>query len=147
MADKNKIGKKYPFTWMVERGKIRELVEAIGDDNPIYKNAEAAREKGYKNIVAPPTFAFVSVMWSGVFLRAINDLGIEFARIMHAEQGYEYYNEIFPGDTLIGVMEVKEIIEKKGKSGDLDFIQFENTYTNQHDELVLREEILLVERK
>lgn len=147
MADKSKIGNKYTFIWLVERGKIRELVEAIGDDNPIYKDPEEARKQGYKDIVVPPTFAFVSIMWNGIFLLAINDLDIEFARIMHAEQDYEYYSEIFPGDTLMGVMQVKEITEKKGKSGSLDFIQFENTYTNQHDELVLKERILVVERK
>lgn len=147
MANKNRIGKKYTFTWLVERGKIREFAEAIGDDNPIYKDAEAARKQGYKDIVAMPTFAFASIIRTGTFHRVVKDLGIEFARAMHAEQGYEYYNEIFPGDTLMVVMEVKHITEKKGKSGNLDFIQFENTYTNQHDELVLKEEILVVERK
>lgn len=147
MADKNKIGKNYTFTYLVERGKIREFAEAIGDDNPIYKDTEAAREQGYKDIVAMPTFAFASIIWTGTFHRVVNDLGIEFARIMHAEQEYEYYQEIFPGDTLIGVMEVKEITEKKGKSGDLDFIQFENTYSNQQGGCVLKEKMLVVERK
>ena len=32
MADKSKAGKVYPpIVWEVERGKIRELVSAIGD--------------------------------------------------------------------------------------------------------------------
>ena len=146
MADKDKIGKKYTFTWLVERGKIREFAEAIGDDNPIYKDAEAARKQGHKDIVAMPTFAFASVMWTETFHRAVNDLGIEFTRIMHAEQGYEYYREIFSGDKLKGVMEVKQITEKKSKSGNLEFVQFETIYTNQHEELVLKEEMLIVVR-
>lgn len=146
MADKNKIGKKYTFTWLAERGKIREFAEAIGDDNPIYKNAEAARKQGYKDIVAMPTFAFASVIWTGTFHRVVNDLDIDFARIMHAEQEYEYYQEIFPGDELQGVIEVKQITEKKGKSGNLEFVQFETIYTNQHNELILKEEMLIVVR-
>lgn len=146
MADKNKIGKKYTFTWLVEKGKIREFAEAIGDDNPIYKDAEVARKQGYKDIVAMPTFAFASVIWTGTFHRVVNDLDIDFARIMHAEQEYEYYQEIFPGDELQGVIEVKQITEKKGKSGNLEFVQFETIYTNQHNELILMEEMLIVVR-
>ncbi len=43
MFDKSKIGHSFPpFTVEVERGKIRELALAIGDDNPIYHSREAA---------------------------------------------------------------------------------------------------------
>ena len=146
MADRNKIGKKYTFTWLVERGKVRELVEAIGDNNPIYRDPEAARQQGYKDMVAPPTFATVPILWTGTLLRAFDDLNMELSRIMHAEQSYEYYQEIFPGDSLKGIAEVKKITEKKGKSGKLEFIEFETIYTNQHDESVVKENMLVVER-
>ena len=44
MFDKSKIGYSFPpFTIEVERGKIRELALAIGDDNPIYQSREAAQ--------------------------------------------------------------------------------------------------------
>lgn len=37
MADKFLCGKEYPpFAWVVERGKIGEMVQAIGDKNPVY---------------------------------------------------------------------------------------------------------------
>ncbi|MFZ5867592.1 MAG: FAS1-like dehydratase domain-containing protein, partial [Thermodesulfobacteriota bacterium] len=56
MADKSAMGKQLPpFTWEVERGKIRELVQAIGDLNPIYSDKEAAMEEGYEDVVVPPT--------------------------------------------------------------------------------------------
>ena len=113
MADKSKIGKKYAFTWLVERGKVRELVEAIGDNNPIYRNPETAQGEGYKDMVAPPTFATVPILWTGTLFQAFDDLNIELSRIMHAEQSYEYYQEIFPDDNLKGITEVKKITEKK----------------------------------
>ncbi len=146
MADKDNIGRKYPFTWVVERGKIRELADAIGDDNPIYQDAEASRNKGYKDVVAPPTFTTVPLLWSGALFQAFDDLKIELSRTVHAEQSCEYYQEIFPGDKLEGVVEVKDIKDKKGKSGNLKFIQFEITYTNQHNDLVSKDEMLVITR-
>ena len=51
MFDKSKIGHSFPpFTIEVERGKIRELARAIGDDNPIYQSREAAQALGYKEM-------------------------------------------------------------------------------------------------
>jgi acyl dehydratase len=146
MAGKDNIGRKYPFTWVVERGKIRELADAIGDDNPIYQDAEASRKKGYKDVVAPPTFTTVPLLWGGALFQAFDDLKIELSRTVHAEQSCEYYQEILPGDKLEGVVEVKDIKDKKGKSGNLKFIQFEITYTNQHNDLVSKDEMLVITR-
>jgi len=146
LADRTKIGEKHKFRWEVEKGKIRELVDAIGDKNPIYTDARAAQDQGYKDIVAPPTFGTVPLMWTGTLIKALNDLQVNFARIVHAEQAYEYYEEIFPGDTLDAILEVKDITKKEGKSGTLEFIRFETKYQNQDGVVVLGEDMLLVER-
>jgi len=43
MADQSLRGKEYPpFVWEVERGKIRELIQAIGDRNHIYLDEDRA---------------------------------------------------------------------------------------------------------
>lgn len=41
---------------------IRNWVEAMGDDNPIYVDADAARAAGHRGIVAPPAMAQVWTM-------------------------------------------------------------------------------------
>ena len=146
MANKNKIGKKYTFTWLVERGKIRQFAEAIGDDNPIYKDAEVAQKQGYKDIVAMPTFTTVPILWTGTLFKVFDELQLVLTRITHAEQWYEYYQDIVVGDELKGIMEIKEITEKKGKSGNLEFIRFETTFTNQHGQLVSKESMLVAAR-
>ena len=104
MADRSLVGATYEFRWHVEKGKIRELVDAIGDDDPICRDLNAAQAQGYANIVASPTFTTVPIMWSGVLFKAFEELKMPLSRIMHAEQGYEYYGEILPGDTLSAVM-------------------------------------------
>ena len=148
MADKSKINEEFPpFIWEVERGKIRELVQAVGDKNPIYLNREAAIEAGSRDTPASPTFITVPMMWTNVLIDVIKALKINYARILHGEEGYEYLQEIYPGDVLTGKMRVVSMDEKSGKSGSMDLIRLETLYTNQRNELVLKAGTLLVERK
>jgi acyl dehydratase len=141
------VGARFHFTWQVERGKIGELLIALGETNPIYRDVDEAKAEGYQDIVAPPTFSTIPVLWSGVIFRALDELKIPLSRVMHAEQGYEYFDPILPGDTLHGVVEVKSIIERQGKTGPMDFVLFETVFTNQHGRQVVKDEMLVVERK
>src|SRR5690606_41628823 len=43
-------------TYEVGRAKIAEFADAIGDDNPLHRDVEAAKEAGYPDVIAPPTF-------------------------------------------------------------------------------------------
>ncbi len=87
-----------PIAWEVERGKIREMARAIGDPNPIYLDREAAIKEGYRDTPAPPTFLTVPMMWCASMPVMINDLKINFFMVLHGEEEYEYYREIYPGD-------------------------------------------------
>jgi len=149
MADKSKEGKEYPpMTWEVERGKIRELAKAIGDFNPIYLDKEAAVKEEYKDSPAPPTFLTVPMMWCGSMPDVINDLKINFAMVLHGEEEYEYYQQIYPGDVITGKPKIVSIEEKTSKSGrKMDMVTVEVIYTNQKGENVAKARSLLVERK
>lgn len=149
MADKSKVGKEYPpIQWEVERGKIREFIRAIGDPNPIYVDKQAALNEGYRDTPIPPTFMTVPMMFSNSMVGMINDLGINFFRILHGEEEYEYYRPIYPGDILIGIPRVASIEEKANKAGKkMDLINFDILYKNQQGEPVVRERFLLIERK
>ena len=53
--DKKLIGHKFnAFTTTVEAGKIRLFCKAIGEEDPIYVDEEAAKKAGYRAIPAPP---------------------------------------------------------------------------------------------
>ncbi len=148
MTDQSAIGREYPpFSWEVERGKIRELVQAIGDPNPVYLDREAAIREGYRDVVAPPTFPTVPAMWTGIGSKILRDLEIDYARVLHGEERYEYYQEIYPGDTLTGRARIIGIETKSGKSGDLKLITREVLYANQRNEPVLKATTVTVEKK
>lgn len=133
--------------WEVERGKIRELVQAIGDNNPVYVDKEKAAEKGFSDVAASPTFITVPIMWTNVLFKVVKDMKINFTKVLHGEETYEYFQEIYPGDILTGTMKIAGADTKSGKAGDMDLVTLEIMYTNQRNEPVLKSTTLLVERK
>ncbi|HXS47393.1 MAG TPA: MaoC family dehydratase N-terminal domain-containing protein, partial [Solirubrobacterales bacterium] len=54
------VGKEWPgSTYQVGREKIKEYANALGIDNPVHHDVEAARAAGFRDVVAPPMFAVV----------------------------------------------------------------------------------------
>src|SRR5438552_7580398 len=148
MFDKSKIGYSFPpFTIEVERGKIRELALAIGDDNPIYQSREAAQAAGYADVPLLPTSPTTFTFWGNTHKwEQLASLGIDVKRVLHGEEAYEYLAPISPGDTLTGVMILADVKTTQGKGGSsMDIITFETRYTNQHGTPVLtdREVVIL----
>ncbi|MFD0887508.1 MaoC family dehydratase N-terminal domain-containing protein [Streptosporangium algeriense] len=92
----------------VSRVKIREFAAAIGDDNPAYRDAEAARALGHPDVIAPPTFPIVFSLLGGSIL-SDPDLGLNFAMVVHGEQRFEYQRPIHAGDELVTVSTVTDI--------------------------------------
>lgn len=148
MADKSKVGKQYATApWEVERCKIRELVQAIGDTNPIYVDKQAAIKEGYKDTPAPPTYVTVPGNWQSQTGQFMKDLDINYMKIVHGGEEYEYHKEIYPGDVLTGKTTVASIVEKQGKSGSMDIVTIETVYTNAKNEKVLTGRTTMIERK
>jgi acyl dehydratase len=117
----NLVGRHYPpFTVAVERRWIRTFAEAIGDDDPLYRDVDVARGAGYDDIPAPPTFAFTVAMEAAQPLAVIDDLGVDKTRTMHGEQGFRLYRPIVAGDILSGRQKVVDVFERKG--GALTFV-------------------------
>jgi len=125
-----RVGQKFEeHSFTVERGKVREFVQAIGDDNPIYTDRDAAKAAGYKDVIAPPTFLTVMDNWAGPdFETRCHELEIDPLKVLHGEQGYEYFREIYPGDDLTATVEVTDVYEKEGRSGRMVFIVMTKEY-------------------
>ncbi len=137
--DQSFIGKTFPaFTIEVDKSKIRELVQALGDENPIFVDEQAAQAAGLPGIVAPPTFPTLFRMWGeGGSRPFIEAMGGNPLHLLHGEEEYEYYGFIQPGDFITGQTQVTGIDQKEGRSGHLDILELETEYRNQRDELVV----------
>ncbi len=150
MFDKSKIGQSFPpFTFEVERGKIRELALAIGDDNPIYQSREAAQAAGYPDVPLFPTAPTMFVFWgNSQLVSQLASLGINVSRILHGEEEYEYLAPIYPGDVLSGVMTLVDGKSRQLPGGSsMDVLTLEIRYTNQHHQPVLKAREVLIVRE
>jgi hypothetical protein len=148
MADKSMIGVKLPtFLLKVERVKIRELMGAIGDDNPIYRDKSKAEAEGYADTPCPPTYITMAFQeFTGAYLEIFKMLNVPLEHVLHGEEEYEYNGEIFPGDVLHCHMSCESIVEKETRSGSLDLITLQTIFTNQKDQSVLKARSLIIER-
>lgn len=98
--DPSAAGRVYePQPYEVGREKIREFAEAIADTNPAYRDPEAARAFGHADVVAPPTFAMIPVLRGFDIL--MEDLGIEYSRVIHVDQRFVHSQPIKAGDRLL----------------------------------------------
>jgi acyl dehydratase len=128
-------GKTYPaHTYEVCLEKIREYANAIGESERVHHDRDAAREAGFRDVVAPPMFAVVYS--AGAMAPAILDpeLGIDLPRMLHGSQEFVWSEPVCAGDLIETTAEVKDIYEKDGRK----FFVFESVSRNQDGQEVVR---------
>jgi acyl dehydratase len=122
------IGKKWdPASFEVEADRIRQYADAIGEQNPVHHDAEAAKAAGFRDLVAPPMFA---VVYSAPAMGpAILDpeVGINFPAMVHGGQEFRWGEPVCAGDVITTAVECKDISERDGRG----FYVFESVSTNQ----------------
>ncbi len=85
----------------VSRVKIREFAEAIGDRSPLRTDRDAAWRAGHPDVVAPPTFPMVFAGIGSANSPLFDlDFGMDYSRVLHGEQDFEYSRPIVAGDVL-----------------------------------------------
>ena len=111
----DKISKIYPpVVYAVGREKIREYATAVGDENPLHHDLDAARAAGYPDLLAPPMF--VAVYSNAPFVTAMLDpeLEIDFAHLVHGGQQFRWEQPVVAGDEITTTMSVEDISERSG---------------------------------
>lgn len=129
----------------VEAGKVREFARSLQDDNPVYRDPEAARAAGFPAVPAPPTYTVVAAHFhegqAGVL-----SLGLDLARVLHGEQEWTYRRTPVVGDVLTGETRVASIETKPGRrGGEMTMIRLETTFTDQAGEVVVTEASTVIE--
>lgn len=143
----------------VEASHVMMFARSIGDDNPIYHDAEYAAGTEVGAIAAPPTFVQASAQFDpDYFLRpktgqpwfgsGKEPTGIKKESSggggggggggLHAEQHYEYHRPLKVGDVLTGTNREGKTWEKQGRrAGKLVFTETITEYRDQTGELVV----------
>ncbi len=151
----------------VEAGHILTFARAIGDDNPVYRDATAAEAAGLDGIIAPPTFVMAGAHFDPDYPlrpaigRAWFGSGREATGVpqgagpalgsggsaetsgttetaLHAEQHFEYHRPLLAGDVLTGSSHDGRTWEKEGRrGGTMTFTEFLTEYRDAEGSLVV----------
>ena len=142
-----------PEVMEVEKGSIRRYADAVGNDNPLYRDEEHVWATRYGSIIAPPGFfgwpkkpglaipALISEVIAGM-------AKVGYPRLLAGGMAYEFYLPVRAGDILVFSIKVKEMSEKEGKGGISMIITiFEKSYLNQSGDLVAKCDHTLIFRQ
>lgn len=109
-------GRTYPPTapYSVGREKIREFAEAVGADDGVHTDQALARARGYRDVIASPTFAILIAQKCDRQLIEDPEAGIDFSRVVHGEQRFVHHRPITAGDQIVGVLTVDSVKQAGG---------------------------------
>lgn len=137
------LGKRYQsMTYEVGREKIREFAAAVGDSNPAYLDVDAARSLGHTDLVAPPTFAVVVTRDPQLAVIEDPELGLDFSRVVHGDQKFEFARPIVAGDVLTTTASVAAAHNRAGN----DFLTIRSDVVGSDGEPVVSVFATLVAR-
>jgi acyl dehydratase len=129
------IGKEWPAAeFEVEVARIGQYADAVGEQGAIHHDAAAAREAGFRDVVAPPMFC---VVYSAPAMGpAILDpeVGINFAAMVHGGQEFVWAEPVCAGDVLTTAVTCKDISARDGRG----YYVFESISRNQDGDETVR---------
>jgi acyl dehydratase len=140
------------FTFSVEASHILMFARAIGDESPVYHDAETAKHSEPGGIIAPPTFTAASAQFNPEgsrprpgqkwFGSGKGPSGIDgkppSAGGLNAEQHFEYFRPLRPGDVLTVETRPGTTWERHSKrAGKLMFSDRITDFRDQDGELVV----------
>jgi acyl dehydratase len=104
-------GRSYPPSgpYAVDAASLAAFAEAVGATDPVHTSGEAARAAGYRDVVAPPTFAVTLAQQCERQLIADPAAGIDFSRVVHGEQKFVHHQPITAGEQVLGTLTVDSV--------------------------------------
>ncbi len=125
---------------------IERFAVAIDDRDPLYRDTAYARSLGYPDVIAPPTMLTSIRGWdAGPFPDELREDGSaaelaahapgEGFRRMGAGQKLRLVTPVVAGDRISMRRKLVAAYAKRGRSGNLVFLETENVYVNQNQEV------------
>ncbi|MGB1101458.1 MAG: FAS1-like dehydratase domain-containing protein [Pontimonas sp.] len=119
--------------YLVGREKVREFASAVFATAPLHHDVDAAVAAGYPDVVAPPTFPIVIQEKTLKQLLSHPGAGIDFSRVVHGDQKFEYERPLIAGDEVIATLRVTKIQSLGGHT----MVTSESTITTTDGEPVV----------
>jgi acyl dehydratase len=105
------VGRTYPPSgpYAVSAAQIAAFADAVGSDDPVHRDAEAARAAGYADVIASPTLAVAIAQQCDRAYVMDPEAGIDYSRVVHGEQRFVHHRPITAGDEITGELTVDSI--------------------------------------
>ena len=88
---------------------LAAFASAVGSQDPVHTSSEAARAAGYRDVIAPPTFAVtIAQKCDAVFVQD-PEAGIDYSRVVHGEQQFIHHRPIRAGDRLVATTTIDAV--------------------------------------
>jgi N-terminal half of MaoC dehydratase len=139
------IGQKSPpWKFEVTTTSVRAFARGVGYQDPVYFDVEAARQAGYRNLPAPPTYLGTPVFIPGKSDDTFSNPRLGGPSLRHGLKGLldggtetEYSGTICAGDVLTGVSEITSLdVRTSPKLGKMLLVSSLATYRNEQNEVV-----------
>ena len=129
---------------MVERAPVQHFADAVLSTSAIYHSPEAAKQAGFSDIPAPPTFPF-AMEFAGKFDEiqpsdgavpnplgaAVGPLMAKGGLILHGEQEFIYHRPVQVGDVLVSDGKIVDAYQKESKGRTMTFIIQETNWSDE----------------
>lgn len=111
-------GRSYPATAPYEVGReaIRAFATAVKNTHPVHHDVDAAREAGYADVVAPPTFLVSLAQRAEAEVIRDPQVGVDFARALHADERFTHHRPVVAGDELRATASIDSVKSLGGNS-------------------------------
>jgi len=96
----------------VDRDRVTRFALAVGEDDPRFLEAEAARAEGFPDQVVFPTFPTVVGILASAQIVVDPELGMDYTRVVHGEQAFEWRRPIVVGDRLRAIPRIADVFVK-----------------------------------
>jgi hypothetical protein len=127
----------------IERAPVANFARALKDRDRIYRDQNAAVDAGFRDVPAPPTFAFAMDFWGkhrelqeGLESVDGNPVAEIIAQLgpglmLHGEQEFDYHRPIVAGDVLSGVGVLTGVYQRESPGALMTFIVTETTWSDR----------------
>jgi len=133
-----------PWIFEVSRSSVRAFARGVGYTDRVYYDVEKAKEAGYMDLPAPPTYLGTAIFIPGESHEFLPtppgfnpDLKHNLKGLLDGGAETTYFSDICAGDELTCVRKTTNLEKKNSKGlGDFLIVSSDLTYTNQHKKVV-----------